>query len=118
MTTSEIPVTEDELHAYVDGELPADRTEAVTAWLAARPDQAALVANWRAQADSIRARYAGIAGEPLPERLKVDTLMRAGRSSGRRWTAMAVAASLAAFLIGGGSRLDRARLVGGGAERL
>ena len=103
MTTGETPVTEDELHAFVDGELPADRAEAVTAWLAARPDQAALVANWRAQADSIRARYAGIAGEPLPERLKVDTLMREGRSSGRRWTAMAVAASLAAFLIGGGT---------------
>ena len=25
------PVTEDELHAYVDGELPADRSEVVAA---------------------------------------------------------------------------------------
>ena len=102
MTTNE-PVTEEELHAYVDGELPAERAEAVAAWLAAHLDAAAQVAAWRAQADSIRARYAGIAGEPVPDRLKLETLMRLGRSAGRRWTAMAAAASVAAFLIGGGA---------------
>ena len=96
-------MTEDELHAYVDGELPADRVEAVLTWLAAHPEQAALVAGWRAQAESIRARYADVAGEPVPDRLKVETLMRTGRAIGRRWTAVAVAASLAAFLIGGGA---------------
>jgi anti-sigma factor RsiW len=31
MTTRDSPVTEDELHAYVDGELPVDRREAVAA---------------------------------------------------------------------------------------
>jgi len=103
MATNDSPVTEDELHAYVDGELPSDRIEAVLTWLGAHPDQAALVAGWRAQAESVRSRYAGVAGEPVPSRLKVETLMRAGRSSGRRWTAVAVAASLAAFLIGGGT---------------
>ena len=103
MTTNDLPVTEDELHAYVDGELPADRSGAVTAWLAMHPEQAALVAAWRAQADSIRARYAGIAGEPVPDRLKLETLMRAGRSAGRRWMTIAAAASVAAFLIGGGA---------------
>ena len=55
------PVTEDELHAYVDGELPADRREAVEAWLANHPDDAARVAAWRAQADAIRARYGAVA---------------------------------------------------------
>ena len=95
-------VSEEELHAYVDGELPPDRSEAVAAWLGAHPDDAALVGSWRAQAESIRARYAGIAGEPVPDRLKVETLMRAGRSSARRWMGMAAAASVAAFLLGGG----------------
>ncbi len=95
-------VSEDELHAYVDGELPPDRSEAVIAWLNTHPDDAALVGGWRAQADSIRARYAGIAGEPVPDRLKIETLMRAGRSMGRRWMSMAVAASVSAFLFGGG----------------
>ena len=61
MTDRDSPVTEEELHAYVDGELPADRKEAVVAWLAAHSEQAALVAAWRAQADSIRARYGAVA---------------------------------------------------------
>jgi len=36
------PVTEDELHAYVDRELPADRMLAVEAWLATHPEDAVL----------------------------------------------------------------------------
>jgi anti-sigma factor RsiW len=103
MIDRDSPVTEDELHAYVDGELPAGRGEAVAAWLIAHAEDAVLVAAWRAQADSIRARYAGIAGEPVPDRLKLETLMRLGRSAGRRWTAIAAAASVVAFLIGGGA---------------
>ena len=59
MIDRDFPVTEDELHAFVDGELPDDRKLAVSTGLAANPDQAALVAAWRAQADSIRARYGG-----------------------------------------------------------
>ena len=52
MIDRDSPVTEEELHAYVDGELPADRQEAVAAWLAAHPEQAAQVAAWRAQAEA------------------------------------------------------------------
>ena len=66
------PVTEDELHAYVDGELPADRREAVEAWLASHPDDAARVAAWRAQAEAIRARYGSVVNEPVPERLTLE----------------------------------------------
>ena len=40
MTDHNIPVTEDELHAYVDNELPVERRAAVEAWLAAHPDDA------------------------------------------------------------------------------
>ena len=43
-------VTEEELHAYVDGELAADRQRTVEAWLASHPEDAARVAQWRAQA--------------------------------------------------------------------
>jgi anti-sigma factor RsiW len=91
------PVTDDELHAYVDGELPADRRDAVEAWLAGHPEQAARVAEWRAQADAIRARYGAIAAEPAPARLDVDRLTRSRRA--RR--AIAAAAVIAAFLAGG-----------------
>ncbi len=97
------PVTEDELHAYVDGELPADRREAVSGWLAAHPDEAALVAAWVAQADAIRARYGAIVNEPVPAQLKLDQIIKRDRFAARRWISIAAAACLAAFLIGGGA---------------
>jgi anti-sigma factor RsiW len=93
-------VTEDELHAYVDGELPADRSEAVSAWLSEHPEQAALIAAWRAQADAIRARYGAVAEEPVPDRLTLDRVMEASRA-GRSWAAWVAAAALIAFTIGG-----------------
>jgi len=102
MIDRDSPVTEEELHAYVDGELPADRQEAVTAWLAAHASEAAQVAAWRAQADSIRARYGAVANEPVPERLMLERLTRQGRATGgRSWAALAAAAAVVAFLAGG-----------------
>jgi anti-sigma factor RsiW len=98
MIDRDSPVTTDELHAHADGLLPADRRQAVEAWLASHPDDAALVAEWRAQAQIIRARYAAVASEPTPDRFNLDRLMRTGRG----WRAAAVAAALAA-LIGGGA---------------
>jgi anti-sigma factor RsiW len=101
MSEARSPVREDELHAFVDGELPADRREAVTAWLAEHPEQAAMVATWQAQAEAIRARFGATADEPVPARLNIDALLRDGGASRRRWWTMAAAAVLAAFLVGG-----------------
>jgi anti-sigma factor RsiW len=97
MVDRDAPILEAELHAYVDGELPADRRAAVRAWLAAHPDDAARVAAWQAQADLINARYAGVAQEPVPPRLDLNRLGRIDR----RWTRLAVAAAVAAFVLGG-----------------
>ncbi len=97
MTDRHSPVTSDELHAYVDGELPADRREAVEAWLASHPEDAARVAEWRAQADAIRAHYGGIAAQAVPARFDLDKLTRGGRS----WRAIAAVAAIVAFLAGG-----------------
>ena len=69
MTDRDQIISEDELHAYVDGELPADRRGAVEAWLATHADDAAHVAAWRAQAEIIRKRYGGVANEVPPKRL-------------------------------------------------
>ena len=44
MMDREPPVTEEELHAYVDGELAADRRGAVEQWLSNHPDDAARIA--------------------------------------------------------------------------
>lgn len=98
------PVHEDELHAFVDGQLPADRREAVAAWLAEHPEQAAEVAAWQAQAEAIRARYGAVAGEALPTRFNLDQLMRdSGARARRPWRTMAAAAVIAAFVVGGGA---------------
>ena len=101
MIDRDLPVTEDELHAYIDGELPADRSDVVAAWLADHPEQAALVASWRAQAESVRARYGAVAEEPVPERLKLDQVLKYDRANGRSWAAMVAAAAVVAFVAGG-----------------
>jgi anti-sigma factor RsiW len=97
MTDRDQFVGEDELNAYVDGELPADRCTAVEAWLATHPDDAAKVATWRKHAELIRARYGAIADEKPPQRLDVGRLTRRHRSA---WAAIAAAVILA-FLGGG-----------------
>jgi len=91
-----IEVTEGELHVYVDGALPEDRREAVEQWLANHPEDAARVAAWRAQAEAIRARFGGVINEPVPDRLKLDRILRTGRS----WGALAAAAAIVAFVVG------------------
>src|SRR6185503_9551994 len=99
MIDREPPVTEEELHAYVDGELAADRRAAVERWLATHADDAARVAAWRAQAEAIRARYGAAADEPVPARFDLDKLAR----SGPAWTQLAAAAIILAFVVGGGA---------------
>ena len=96
MTDRNTPVTEDELHVYVDGELPADRRQAVETWLASHPEDAARVAAWRVQSEAIRARYGAIASEPVPAHLALERITRSRRS---RATA-AAAATIFAFLVG------------------
>ena len=81
-------------------------------------NEAALVAAWRAQADSIRARYGAVVNEPVPERLKLDQVMRQDRASGRSWAAMAAAAAVVAFLAGGAAGWVARGAATGVAEQL
>lgn len=98
MTDPKIPVTEDELHAYVDNELPAERRGDVEAWLTAHPDDAARVQSWRAMADMLHERYDSVVDEAVPKRLEVERLER----QPRKWIYGAAAAIFAAFIAGGG----------------
>lgn len=99
MTDPKIPVTEDELHAFVDDELPAERRADVEAWLATHPDDAERVRSWRSMADLLHARYDAVAEEPVPQRLELERLTR--QSQSRSWLYGAVAAALVAFVAGG-----------------
>jgi anti-sigma factor RsiW len=98
MSDPKIPVTEDELHAYVDNELPAERRGDVEAWLTTHPDDAERVRSWRAMADALHARYDTIADEPIPKRLEIERLVR----QPRKWIYGTIAATLVAFIAGGG----------------
>jgi anti-sigma factor RsiW len=100
MIDDKFPVTEEELHAYVDGEVPADRRIAIETWLASHPEDAARVAAWRAQVEAIRLRYGAVAEQPVPDRLRME---RIGQITGgsQRWIGIAAAAAVSAFLIGG-----------------
>lgn len=52
------PVTEDDLHAYADGQMAADDAARIEAWLAAHPEDAARVAAWQSQNAAIRDMFA------------------------------------------------------------
>src|SRR4051795_3879958 len=99
MTDKNIPVTEDELHAYIDNELPAERRGDVEAWLSTHPDDAERVQSWRAMAEMLHARYDSIADEAVPKRLEIERLGQPPR----KWMVGSVAATLLAFVAGGGA---------------
>jgi anti-sigma factor RsiW len=96
MTEPNIPVTEDELHAFVDNELPAERRADVETWLATHPEDAARVQSWRTMAELLHARYDQVADEPVPKHLELERLTQ----QPRLWMYGAVAATLVAFVAG------------------
>lgn len=59
------PITEADLHAWLDGQLPPDRMALVEAYLADHPDDLDRFASYRTQADLIRRAYAPLT-TPLP----------------------------------------------------
>jgi anti-sigma factor RsiW len=95
----EAPIAEEELHAYVDGELPADRIPVVQAYLAANPDAASRVAAWRLQITKIRDEFNPVLDEAIGDRFCVDTLMPRSRDLWQK----ALAAALIAFVVGAGT---------------
>ncbi len=72
MTARQDPkVTENDLLAYVDGELDARRAAIVEAHLAGNETDAARVAEWRRQDEAIGELYGHVAEEEVPARLSV-----------------------------------------------
>ncbi len=91
------PVTEDELHAYVDGELPADRVLRWRHGLPRTPTMPRASARGAAGGCNSCAFRRDRERRRFRMRLKVDTLLR----SGRKWRAIAAAVAAFAFLVGG-----------------
>ncbi|ULR45419.1 anti-sigma factor [Rhizobium sp. K102] len=114
-------VTEADLHAYADGELPETARARVEAYLADNPDEAAMVAEWQAQNAGIRSLFAGY------DRAKdTDALLvappHAIPSVPNRWAV--AAATLVVFALGavsghyGPALLERPDLQLAGSETL
>ncbi len=63
-------VTEHELQAYVDQQLPAERQQEVQAYLARRPEEAQRVQSYQAQKQALQALFNPVLDEPVPQRLR------------------------------------------------
>jgi anti-sigma factor RsiW len=107
MTT--IPVSDDDLHAYVDGVLDEARRIEVEALLARDPEAAAKVANWRAQAVALHALFDPVLDEAPTETMRAAadrlTVARAAANEDRRgaWggrAALRLAAAIALVVTG------------------
>lgn len=72
MTTHRHRIDEDEFQAFVDGDLTPERRRAVMAYLAAEPDEAARMGDYRTLNESLHLLYDEVLHEPLPERLKAE----------------------------------------------
>lgn len=75
MTEGETPITEHDLHAYVDGQVDVSRRRQIDQYLQDHPDTAQTVAAYQKQRDYLRAAFATVGIAPLPERLQLETLI-------------------------------------------
>lgn len=101
-----LPVTEADLHAYVDGKLSAARRAEVDAYLAQRPEEEARLCAYVAQNAALRALFNPVLEEPIPVGLRVP---RKGPSQWRRLVAgaaIALVSGSAGWLLHGAGQAD------------
>lgn len=89
------PLTEDDLHGFVDERLDPQRRAHVEAWLAQDADAAERARAYRAQNQGLQALFGAVIDEPVPARLS-DTLS----PKASRWP-LSAAAALAWLAVGG-----------------
>lgn len=116
MTAPVPPVSEEELHAYVDGHLDAERRDAVERYLRSHPDVAANIATDMAQRDALREAFGPYATSPTPPPLNLTRLVEERLRTRRGWWRIAAAIVLACGVgAGGGWWLGRRPPTGIGA---
>ncbi|WP_454651107.1 anti-sigma factor family protein [Bradyrhizobium liaoningense] len=96
------PITEDDLHAYVDDVLEPERRVEVGSYLADHPDVAKRVVGFADQRELLRAALAPIADEPLPPELNLSRIVGSQRRrSPPAWWAIAAMLLLSVGGFGG-----------------
>ncbi|NEJ72256.1 anti-sigma factor [Rhizobium phaseoli] len=114
-------VTEADLHAYADGQLPETARARVEAFLADNANEAAMVAEWQVQNSGIRSLFSGYEQAKDTDPLLVAPT-RAVSSTPKRWAI--VAAAVVVFALGaasghyGPALLERPELQLTGSETL
>jgi anti-sigma factor RsiW len=88
------PITEADLHAYVDGVFPQSRRAEIDAYLAQQPEEAKRLQAYRQQKEDLRALFNPVMDEPIP----ISIL---SRPSHRSWSMQRIAASLAIAMVSG-----------------
>jgi anti-sigma factor RsiW len=94
------PITEDDLHAYVDRRLEPERRADIETYLESHPDVAQRIAAFSSQRDFLRAALAPIADEPVPPELNLARIIENRRR--HPWRASWAAAAAMLLLSFGG----------------
>lgn len=87
------PISEDDLHAFADGQLAPARLTQVEDWLAMNPEYRRQVEDWRALSARLHCAYDRVLDEPIPARL-IPT------ANASRWRDLRKLAALAWLMLG------------------
>lgn len=90
-----LPVTEAELQAYVDRQLPIERQREIEAYLSRRPEEEQRVQSYLAQNRELRALFNPVMDEPVPQRLRLAAIPRTP------WYLQRMAAGIAIAVVSG-----------------
>lgn len=104
MTDRPSPLSDTDLHAYVDDRLDGDRRAEIEALLAGDPDNRSLVEDYKAQTAALHDLFDGVLDEPVPAALaeSATAALAGGPRRHRRSLIASLAAAVALFLVGGG----------------
>lgn len=102
---SQLPISEADLHAYVDSVLPAARRSDVEDYLARHPEDGERLRAYQAQKQALKVLFQPIFDEPLPQNLRALAWPPARDTVGRPFMALSsllrIAAGLLIALLGG-----------------
>jgi len=105
---SPLNITEDDLHAYVDGALTAPRRAEIEAYLAEYPEDAERVRAYQAQNEALKALFNPVLAEPLPDNLHAlaaqplaSTANREKQPNSKAWFMQRIAAGLLVAMVSG-----------------